>query len=201
MTQSKPIATVLAAVFVVALVAGAAAPAAAQQDDDDGLLPDASKAVDFASQVLSNPGAAIDGLTARLGDDPDRTASDAEQEVRTYFNNRSAEFESYAVGHPLPGAESRDVVRIVYDIDGEAASHIAVANVSDGEYRDIQIVTSTSRTVDYECTLEGPAAKNAPDELEMIYEDYVQANNTNTKGLETRQATQYGEHVACEEVN
>jgi hypothetical protein len=193
-------ATTLTVLLIGALVAGAA-PAAAEHDGgDDGFLPDGTAAVDIASQVLSNPGAAISGLTARFDGEADRSATAAEEDVRTYFNNRSAAFESYGATHPLTGAESRDVVRIVYEVDGETASHVAVANVSDGEYRDPKIVTSTSRSVDYECTLEGAAAKNAPDELATFYEDYVQPGETNTSGWETRMATQYGGNVACEEV-
>lgn len=190
----------IAAVLLAVLLIAAAVPAPAAAQSDDASLFDTT--VDAAKQVLSNPSAALDGIQARLfGDEPDVTAAEAEKQVRTYFNNRSAEFQQYAVDHRLTGAESRDVVRIVYKIDGESASHIAQATVKDGEYQNPEIVASTSRTVDVECTLEENAARNAPDELATIYEDYVQPGKTNTSDLETRLATQYAGSVSCTEVS
>lgn len=179
------------------LTAGIATPVAAQEDDD-GLL---DTTVDVVSQVLTNPGAAIDGIQARFDDPPDNTAAESEAQVRRYFNERSGDFESWGTGLRFGGAESRDVVRLVYKVDGETDSHIAQATVSDGEYRSPAIVESTDRTVDYECALEGAAARSAPAELETIYEDYAGENRTNVSDLQTRLGTQYAGKVDCTEVN
>lgn len=199
------------ALVALVLVVAAVAPAsvAAQQTDPlDGLLvEDDDGGVDVsASLVRAAQGIAgvVEGRTAAaqsfvsgvLGTrepvDPDQEVAD----IQSFVNERSSEFVEYANGR-LDPSDEHDVVEIEYTIDGETASHVVVGTHNDTEWTGVEVVNSTDKTIDETCTLSGDAARNASEELERLYNEFIKPDETPTPRAIGRLTGRYNNDVEC----
>jgi hypothetical protein len=195
---------VVAIAVLVSVVTGVTAigagPATAATDSGplDEVLDDADDATEFGI-------AGFEGWVDRqiyrlktlgipfLGDDETTdTASDELEEVQSYYNPRSAEFEAWINARSNASADY-DVVGITFELDGETASKVLVAEVNSttDDYQNSSIVDSTERSIDHNVTLCGYAADSAPAELETYYNEFVEPDEDLTSSYVGRLAGQY----------
>jgi len=203
--QMRLLSALLAALLVTATVSAVVAPAAAQTDES--VSGEISAAIESAAGVaeraipvnlLRNPDDFVRGLQARWFEKPDdNTAAEAERGVRTYINNNSSDFVTWADGR-YNASQNLAVAEIVYEVDGETASHYIVTTASNDTYDSLAVTNTTDRTVDYTCTLEASAAKNAPREVRDIHQEFVVANENISGEYKAEMAAKYAREVSCE---
>lgn len=123
------------------------------------------------------------------------TASDEFADVQSYYNDRSTEFEGW-VNDRTPASTDHDVIEIEFQLEGETETGYLLANVSNGNYTETAIKTSTNRTVDETVTMCGYAADSARDELKTFYKEYVEPGNDVETGYLGGLAGRYKSHTA-----
>lgn len=197
----------LAVAFAAVLVASLAAPApvAAQSAETETDVPDEL----FDSEADGSTPDVVRGLLAgirervsltlgSIGADTsaDAVAADATQA----FNDRAGDFETYANSRTT-ASTNYNVLAITFVQDGDEAVRYVVADINGSEYRTPQMVGSTDRSVDEECTIEDGAARNADTEIERFHDRFVEGNETVTRQYMSRMASTYGDPIGDQDVS
>lgn len=199
MNRTTLTAVLLATTLLLSGVTGPALANHTEESEDEGVL---GGMLSSDSSITAAVGAAVDGVLGRLNhirNDPDTTATEEENDVRTWFNsnNHSEDFESY-VNKRTTASEEDNVLKLTYEIDGESATHYLVSDVVDGNYTNATITTDTDREVDESCTLSGSAAVNAKEELKSFHGEFVTADKDVTKEFLIQKRMEYvGSDVTC----
>lgn len=194
--------TIIAVAAAVVLIVALATATPTTAASDDGLIGDLVDDEDDGRDWSATIWGTATGSAARAwggvhGFFADESAmSDEADAVESLYNEHADEFEAY-VNERATATTDVDVVRIVWDNDGESAERYLVATVSNGNYTDSEVVRSTDRGVDGTVTLDGHAARSSSDELEHLYDEYVEpgANVSDADGYVSRLASEYGGSV------
>jgi len=131
------------------------------------------------------------------GDDP--SAATLADEAQTAFNDRSGDFQTYA-NERSTASSDYDVLAVTFEQDDSETTRYVVATVNDSDYEDVEMVTSTSRSVDEECTLRGAAARNADNEIEAFHDQFVTADTGISDQYIAKMASKYGSPVGDKSV-
>jgi len=134
------------------------------------------------------------GVFSGVKDSP--APSEEAAEVQQFFNERSGDFVAYA-NDRVNASDEWDTLAISYELDDEQVTHYVIANHSNDTYDNASIVNSTDRTVDDRCTLEGPAARNAKEELETGYQAFIESGDAPDPSYMGRLTGAYKPYVEC----
>lgn len=170
----------------------AAAPAAGQSDSD-GLFSPMDDIEDregdgfILDDGLSTAKSGVEGWFQRqqyniarssinpFSSEPETTAQEEADAVRTYFNNNTAAYEdaSWLQGK-IDATSEIETVKVTLHVNGDAATFYTTGNAtSGGNYTDLQAVEEISGEPDAELHLCGAAAENAEEELRTFTEEYA----------------------------
>lgn len=193
----------------------AVAPAAAQSDDGGGLLSPLDDVDDREGDGwkiddgLSAAASATEGWFERqqytiarstynpFRSEPETTAQEEADGVKTYFNNNSEAYENASwLQTRISATEEIETVQLTVHINGEKATVYTVGNATaGGNYTDLRMVESTSEEPDAELHLCGMAAEQAEEELRTFTEDYVKNDSAPSQQYKAKKYSTYKKDV------
>lgn len=191
----------LVGVVMLALVA---TPVAAQSDQGfiGDLIEDGDQGQDGIAADIAIEVAEIGGEIARtsaalgLGDEAsDATASEYASEATTAFNDHNETLQAVANAN-VDATTDNDVFAVYFhDRDGGNVTRYIVADVVDGEYESVRMVTptefnDTNRTQDHYVSLDWYASGNAAAEIDA----FAEAHQTDANVSRSEAAALYGEY-------
>lgn len=193
--------TILTVALVACLaLAGLAAPVAAQTDQDgiSGVFDDSdtddSSMVETVLALASGISDRARNYVSALASDT--SADDAATDATQAFNSDAAARTSWANARTSASTDA-DVLKLVFEVDDKTATRYVVADVNGSDYQNVSMVTSTDRTADETCTLEGSAAREAGEEIDRFDEQFVADGTNVTRGYLTKMGAKYGGSVDC----
>lgn len=200
MTTSSP-SHRLAVALVVVLAATASVPGAATAQEEDSFLDgvfDGEDDLDWSATAVAVVSGALDRAeNAISGVRSDATATSAADDAQQAFNNNASSSQSY-VNKRSNASTDADVLALTFVVDDEETTRYLVADVNTtDDYENASMVTSTNRTIDEECTLEGAAARNAAEEFAAFHQQFVTESRDPTSGYLKSLGIEYGGKVDC----
>lgn len=177
-------------------------PVAAQADGESegvlgDLLADGDDEIGLVDAVL----AFAAGVRARVSDLLDGvgnewSAEDAADDVAAFYNDHNASFEAWANDRATATTDD-DVLELTFvgPDDRETRYLVADVNATADEWANSSVVESTDREVDHWLRLCGPAARNAPDELNEFHDEFVEDGDDVSEGYTRRLAGRYAGNV------
>lgn len=191
--MTRPIASALTALLVVALVASTAvAPVAADhgEEADTAFSNDETNWLDMAKGAASGISERVSYTVSSLFGGETQAADDSRDDAIQTFNQYNTTFVDYLNAR---GIHDGEVVKVTFVQNGERSTAFIVAdyNTTSEEYDSAEAVKSTDRSVDHKIRLQGMAADNADDELERFHDDFAEPDTDITTKYASEMASKY----------
>lgn len=193
---------IMSLLVALLLVTSAVTPVAAQDSDDDSesilnsvIEAESGDRLDAILGAASGFYARAQNMFQARADD--QTPAEHAADTKQVFNDNNETLLTY-VNDRSTASTDADVVALRFTEEDETSETIyLVADVNNSTYQSAQMVNSTDRTVDEECTLEDSATRNADEELDTFVTEFATGNENTTSRYRSRMVTEYSGKVSC----